>query len=580
MEHVSRTVFRTVDGFKGNNLICRVLLSVAAAAALCLSSCDKARVEEGSPYSAEDVGFGTLIQDYLSADYASSIGQVRVTADKVTVTGSYAGNGDFIVAEIPPYMDLLRTSDPLTVFSPESGDFTFEADRFITSGDMTYDRLLSKWAIFERTSSGGLRLVSHARYPDSVQSCLDRPETVLKNKKGLGGVHPNDFISDFDDLDLGSATLNMYITLFTYLTPGSGRIAHEYGGKTYYFDEDYIVNNLDRVLLEARRRDMAVAAILLVQPASSAVDNSLGRLLTDPSCNGGTLIMPNMTSPESVNCFAAVTDFLAQRYCRQDDMYGRVDKWIVLNEVDAASTWANAGTRPMHVLTDYYIKVLRLVYSIVRQYDSNTEVLASFTHSWTALSGDYPVRDMLGIINGMGKAEGDYRWGLAYHTYPWDLLNPRCWECPNSTFSMDTPCVSFRNLEVIDKWIFMPENMYLGSRKRSLWLSEAGINSRSYSDADLEEQAAGTAYAWKKIEAMDGVDAHQWHNWFDNVGDGSGALLGLRKFPDSQYAGAPKPAWHVYQAAGTEREDEVFDRYLEVIGIGDWDIIVDSDEID
>ena len=459
--------------FMGNSIIASCVVGwTFCSTALLTVSCEKPGAEVPL-YSPEDVELNTLVKNYTEASYTSRITEVTVTGDKVSVSGSYAGNGDFIVAEIPPYMDLLRTSDPLTVFSPESGDFTFEADRFITSGDMTYDRLLSKWAIFERTSSGGLRLVSHARYPDSVQSCLDRPETVLKNKKGLGGVHPNDFISDFDDLDLGSATLNMYITLFTYLTPGSGRIAHEYGGKTYYFDEDYIVNNLDRVLLEARRRDMAVAAILLVQPASSAVDNSLGRLLTDPSCNGGTLIMPNMTSPESVNCFAAVTDFLAQRYCRQNDMYGRVDKWIVLNEVDAASTWANAGIRPMHVLTDYYIKVLRLVYSIVRQYDSNTEVLASFTHSWTALSGDYPVRDMLGIINGMGKAEGDYRWGLAYHTYPWDLLNPRCWECPNSTFSMDTPCVSFRNLEVIDKWIFMPENMYLGSRKRSLWLSEA-----------------------------------------------------------------------------------------------------------
>ena len=117
------------------------------------------------------------------------------------------------------------------------------------------------------------------------------------------------------------------------------------------------------------------------------------------------------------------------------------------------------------------------------------------------------------------------------------------------------------------------------SLARSLWLSEAGINSRSYSDADLEEQAAGTAYAWKKINALDGVDAHQWHNWFDNAGDGSGALLGLRKFRDTENAGQAKPAWYVYQAAGTDREDEVFAKYLGVIGIENWDIIVDEDEI-
>lgn len=543
-----------------------------------LYACDKAGYD-GPPYSAADVEFGNRIRGYVSADYSSRITDVNVSADKVTVRGSYTGESEFYVAEIPPYMDLLRLQEPLSEYYPESTEFSFEVDRFMHSGGAGYDRLLSKWAIFEKAPDGEDRLVSFARYADSVPSSLHRPETVLKNKKGIGGVHPNDFISDFDDLGAGSATLNMYITMFTYLTPGEGRVAHEYGGKTYYFDEGFIEANLDNVLLEARRRGMAMAAILLVQPAKDAADKELGRLLTDPACNGGNLIMPDMTSPESVNCFAAVTDFLAGRYCRQDDLYGRVDKWIVLNEVDAARSWANAGDRPMYVLTDYYIKVLRLVYNIVRQYDANAEVLASFTHSWTGIAGDYPAKDMLEVINVMGRNEGDYRWGLAYHTYPWDLLDPRCWECPYSTFSMETPCISFRNLEVINKWIFMPENMYHGTRKRSLWLSEAGINSRSYSDADLEEQAAGTAYAWKKIKAMDGVDAHQWHNWFDNAGDGSGALLGLRKYNNEEYKGAPKPAWYVYQAAGTDREDEVFAKYLGVIGIEDWDIIVDEDEI-
>lgn len=565
--------------FMGNSIIASCVAGwTFCSTALLAVSCEKPGAEVPL-YSPEDVELNTLVKNYTEASYTSRITEVTVTGDKVSVSGSYAGDGEFFVAEIPPYTDLLRMEDPLSVHRPESDNFTFETERFTGAGDLRYDRALSRWAVFEKTSSGGNRLVSFARYADSVPSSLHRPETVLKNKKGIGGIHPNDFISDFDNLDLGSATLNMYITMFTYLTPGEGRVAHEYGGKMYYFDEGFIETNLDNVLLEARRRGMAVAAILLVQPAKDAADKELGRLLTDPACNGGNLIMPDMTSPESVNCFAAVTDFLAGRYCRQDDLYGRVDKWIVLNEVDAARSWANAGDRPMYVLTDYYIKVLRLVYNIVRQYDANAEVLASFTHSWTGIAGDYPAKDMLDVINAMGRNEGDYRWGLAYHTYPWDLLDPRCWECPYSTFSMETPCVSFRNLEVIDKWMFMPENMYQGTVKRSLWLSEAGINSRSYSDADMEEQAAGTAYAWKKINALDGVDAHQWHNWFDNAGDGSGALLGLRKFRDTENAGQAKPAWYVYQAAGTDREDEVFAKYLGVIGIENWDIIVDEDEI-
>lgn len=63
-------------------------------------------------------------------------------------------------------------------------------------------------------------------------------------------------------------------------------------------------------------------------------------------------------------------------------------------------------------------------------------------------------------------------------------------------------------------------------------MSEAGINSRSYSEESFKEQSAGFAYAWKKLNGLEGIDGLQWHNWFDNEGDGGGILLGLRKFID------------------------------------------------
>ena len=35
----------------------------------------------------------------------------------------------------------------------------------------------------------------------------------------------------------------------------------------------------------------------------------------------------------------------------------------------------------------------------------------------------------------------------------------------------------------------------------------------------------------------------------------------------------PKPAWYVWQAAGTANEDNVFNQYLSVIGVSSWDQI-------
>ena len=76
--------------------------------------------------------------------------------------------------------------------------------------------------------------------------------------------------------------------------------------------------------------------------------------------------------------------------------------------------------------------------------------------------------------------------------------------------------------------------------------------------------------AWKKINALPGIDAVQWHAWIDDRHE-FGLHIGLRKFPDQE--GDPwgiKPVWRVWQAAGTKNEDKVFKPYLKVIGIKNW----------
>ena len=62
-------------------------------------------------------------------------------------------------------------------------------------------------------------------------------------------------------------------------------------------------------------------------------------------------------------------------------------------------------------------------------------------------------------------------------------------------------------------------------------LTEQGLNSRDYSEAAQLEQAAGLAYAWKKIHPLKTITAFQYHVWADNRGKG-GLRLGLRKFSD------------------------------------------------
>ena len=66
----------------------------------------------------------------------------------------------------------------------------------------------------------------------------------------------------------------------------------------------------------------------------------------------------------------------------------------------------------------------------------------------------------------------------------------------------------------------------------------------------------------------------QWHNWADNREE-FGLRIGLRAYEEGSFKALdPKPVWYVWQAAGTDKEDEVFEPYLKVIGISSWDGIV------
>ena len=524
-------------------------------------------------FSEEDVRHEENLNTYLQQNYSCVIHQVSVSESFIEITGEYTGEGNFFLGEIPPYMDIMKQEkvpDKIKLVNPQ---FQVELERFVERDGFLYDRLLSKWAIFKEGADDD-QLVSHARYADEIFAIQHLSPVKIMSKKGIGGIISNQYISDLTLLNISSATINVCVTQFMHLSPKAGDIEHRYGGITYYVDENYLKNSIDRTLLAAtKERNISVAAIILLEPAYKCADSELGKLLQHPDNDGGTYTMPNMTTPEAVNCYAAALDFLAKRYCTVDNRYGRISHWIMHNEVDGGRDWANMGFKPVTVFTDTYVKSMRMCYNIVRQYDSCAEVFASFSHSWTGISnpGWYVCKEVVDLLNTYSRVEGDFQWGIAYHSYAQDLTNPCTWDDPNATYSMNTQFITFKNLEVLNKWVLAKENKFKGTIKRSVWLSEAGVNSRDYSEEELKKQAAGVAYAWKKINALEGIDAWQWHNWFDNQVEG--ACLGLRKYLDESYNGEAKPAWYVYQKAGTSEEDEYFEQFLPVIGISDWNII-------
>lgn len=538
-----------------------------------MNDTEQKKINEEKLQAEKNESINNSLMAYLASQFSSKITEVEIGANTISITGKYVGNGKFSLCEIYPNDTLTATTLFKNKTALEDPHFHLILPRTINKNGVEYDRLLSKWVIVKESSQKD-EIVSFARYADKINAKQTLEPGVLSSKKGLGGFFMNDYSSDLDLLGITSITINIPITAFMYTGPVGNTFPHTFGNKTYYFSRDYIAG-LDNALKFAATKKIVVAAIILVQKASECPDPQIGELLQHPDYTSeGIYTMPNLTTEEGVNCYAVALDYLASRYNRTDNAYGRIHKWIMHNEVDAGLTWTNMGNKPMLVYLDTYIKSMRICYNITRQYDINSEILGSFTHSWNEPEELYSSKEMLKFLQKFSVAEGDFQWGIAYHSYPQDLNEPKTWKDAKATFSQNSSLVTFKNLEVIDYWVKQTENKYNGLVKRTLWLSENGTNSRSYSEQDLSEQAAGFAYAWKKIKVLDGIDAIQWHNWLDNRYE-YGLRIGLRKFPDDKnYPAAPKPVWYLYQAAGTDNEDIKFDAYKSLIGINDWSEIM------
>lgn len=501
------------------------------------------------------------IKDYLAKDYPSKVTNVQVTSDKVIIKGNCGGSGTYLLAEITPWQDVTELEKYPYTQDLSGGGFTVTVDRIVPNREgIRYDKVFSKWAVV-KVDGDRQTLDSHARYADDVVPKKSPEAVPLRNKKGFGAGDIDLYFSDCKEMNVGSITMN--VVLNDYIKgEGSG---YSYGGQNYSLGafKDYV----DRVTRRAGEMDLVVSAIILCQTNS---------IFKDPENKGGNYTMPNLTTAKAFNLYAAALEHMASTHCTPGN---RISHWIMHNEVDFANEWTNMGDQPMMRYLDRYIKSMRICYNIARQYDQNASVLGSYTHCWAKADGSFAPKMMLEKTVEYSSAEGDFRWGVAYHPYPQDLTKPSFWvNDTQATYSLKSKYVTFKNLEVIDAWIRQKENFYKGKTKRVLFLSEQGTNSPSYSESDLALQAAGGAWAWKKVSKLDGIDAIQWHNWADNKAEG-GLRIGLRTFAEGSVSNlTPKPVWYVWKAAGTAEEDSVFDQYKTTLGISDWDSILNTVE--
>ncbi len=522
------------------------------------------------------------LQRYLDTAFPCAINAVAVERDTITISGNLGEmTENLYLAESPLYQHLTETDD-FAHLEPLTGTSIFEVtlERFVPMEDGYYDRLMSRWLVVRKTDDA-LELLSHARYTDTVEPKYNLPKETPRSKKGLNafrvGRGP---VSDLDDLEITSATTNILLH-FMRKGPGDGRIPFEFNGKTYFADEQEILR-IDGTLQETAERDIIVSAVILVPKANGFADREIGNILQHPDCDpAGIYSMANVTTAEGLEYYAAALDFLAQRYTRPDKKFGRIHHWIVHNEVDAGWVWTNAGEKTPLLFMDQYHKSMRIAHLIGRKYSAHMLTFISLTHhwNWTVDPKFYHSSELLDILLKFSEVEGDFRWAVAQHPYPQSLYNPRTWEDEKVNYTLETPLITYKNIEVLAAWARQPHTFYLGEEMRVIHLSEQGLNSIEYSEEAFLDQAAGMAFAWKKFKVLPEIEVFQYHSWVDNRGEG-GLRLGLRKFRD--YDDDPfgkKPIWYLYQALGTTDEDAACAFALEHIGIESWDDVRYTGEI-
>jgi hypothetical protein len=520
---------------------------------------------------AQDQAWDAALTSYLAQPFAAQLTRISANETTVSISGRLpAGSGGaFLLAEWPVWQPAESTPHFTTTW-PITGPITsLTVPRHTDDGR---DRALSRFVLIKR-SGGQDTLVSSGRWVDDIPAANTLKPGILRSKKGLGGFSiRRDLTRDLDDLGIGSITVNINLSSFFQAGPGDGAEAMTVGGKTW-FVRAKAFDGFDQTMLEAAKRNLVVLGIILVPPARSWGAKDLGRVMQHPDYeDAGIYAMPNLTSEESTAAYTLALELLAKRYARADGKYGRMHHWIMHNEVDMGYVWTNCGRKPELVFFDHYYRSMRLARAILKREDANAQVFISLTHHW-AKTGDpstcFPSRNLLGHLLALSKAEGDFDWGIAHHPYPASLLEPKTWLDQGAEFRLDTPKITFRNIEVLDAWARQPEALFNG-RVRAIHLSEQGPNSPDYSEKSLNEQAAAMAYVWKKIAKLDNILGFQYHNWIDSRHEG-GLRIGLRRFPDDEVKPlGTKPVWDVYRALGTPAEDEACAFALPLIGLKSW----------
>ncbi|MFC4598671.1 DUF5722 domain-containing protein [Cohnella hongkongensis] len=474
--------------------------------------------------------------------------------------------------------ELATYEDPLTALpshTPLADTELAESFRFETGlNDGTRSRLYSKFAVAARSDEGEYTLLSAPQYVANAESLSANLEP-FPEAESIKGLQVQ-MTGDAQELGISHAALNVPYNELMYKTGNhpNHSIPFEVEGKTYFFRKDRI-EQMDRQIKSLSDNGIIVSLILIMYDTKDP--ESANEYLLHPDAEpGGTVYALNTSNAIGVEYVKAATKFLAERYSRPDQQFGRAVNYIVGNEVGQNKVWNNMGPKRLEEYVREYAQTLRLVDTIVKTSYANARTYISLDHFWNENLGadsmwKYDNKAIVDRLTQLTRAEGDFGWHVAFHPYPENLFNPRFWNDATATDSFDTERITFKNLDVLVDYMKQPDYTYGGEMRRII-LSEQGFHSLTNSEEDQKVQAAAYAYAYYIIKFLDGIDAFILHRHVDH-GEEGGLNLGLWTHTPTSIVTPDrhKAIYDVFKYIDTERSLEVTNFAKAIIGILSWE---------
>ncbi len=488
---------------------------------------------------------------------ATTVNAIIAAADtiRIRLDGALPAEAQARVIAFSPI--LADEVEPIAILTPDVEGDTLTISRFACGRDgvcLSYGVQVDD------------ELLEGVQYVEAITNSLrDFPYPVVDTKKGLQVVD----YADARELGVRHSAIN--VNEGDFLMPAyveGDTIEFEHDGRTFYFRKSH-VEKMDETFIGLTEIGCVITFILLNSPHWRCdIDPAFWEIIKHPAYTGkaedgtGLISAFNLVTEEGLAYYRAFIAFLTERYTREDMAYGRVVGMIVGNEVDAGYIWANSGEMDMETYVREYATALRVTWQTAASVYANVRVYVSLDHFWTMAMDEnqplryYKTRDMLVYLNEIATEEGQIPWHIAFHPYPEDLNYPDFWNDKLATPDDEAPIITFKNLEVLARFIYRPEFLLNGERRRII-LSEQGFNSHWTPESEIL-QACAYGRAYRKIMEIPEIDSFILHAHHDNRFE-FGLNLGLwRRKKDEAGMDAPKPMYYVFKAIDQKDERGVY----------------------